>query len=461
MLILALAASVAAPLPEQTGPVLPTHAPAQTGSAEPAEAPAQEALPPRPAPSAITGAPPPPAPHLLGDWGGVRTALEANGITPTIQYIAMPAWNVSGGTQERVEYAGQLTMGATADLDRIAGIQGGSFQLLVTNRHGRNLNATAGLEVLQQPQAIFGAGQIWRLSQLFYRQKLGKVEAKIGRMSIGEDFGTAPCFFESLYFCGIVPGHVTPNYWYNPPVSVWGARVKVEDGLGYTQVGVYERNPTNLREDRGFYLGTAGQTGALIPLERGFTVKLGGDARRPGIYKIGVWHDTSRSEDLVRDVDGGYAALSGLPLAQARGRWGGYFVARQQLTAPAADGSGVFNLFLSGTLTDGRTNLIRSILVAGGTWSGILRGRPKDEIGLAIGRTRINDRLTEVEARQRALGLTDRSPQRAEWAAELAYSIVVDPAFSLRPNLQLYHHPGGRTDRNTVAVLGLGAFVTL
>ncbi|MBB4858326.1 porin [Novosphingobium chloroacetimidivorans] len=454
MLLLALAATAAVNADADSVPLRPA-----SQDAVEAAAPRSAEGPPRPAPS-VTGAPPPPAPHLLGDWGGLRTALEERGVTPTLQYIAMPAWNVSGGTRKRVEYAAQFQVGASADLGRIAGIEGGSLQVLVTNRHGRNLTATAGLEVLQNPQAIFGAGQIWRLSQLFYRQRLGKAELKLGRMSIGEDFGTAPCFFESLYFCGIVPGHVTPDYWYNPPVSVWGARVRVEDGLGYTQVGLYERNPTNLREDRGFYLGTSGQTGALIPLERGFVVRLGGDARRTGTYKFGVWHDTSRSTDLVRDTGGGHAALSGLPLARQRGRWGAYFVARQQLTAAREDGSGVVNVFLSGTLTDARTNLIRSIAVAGATWSGIIPGRPRDEIGLAIGRTRINPRLTRVQGLQRDAGLTDRTPQRAEWAAELAYSIVVDPAFSLRPNLQLYRHPGGRSDRSTVTVLGLGAFAT-
>ena len=430
-----------------------------------AATPVQDAPPPpapvkplsRPAPSPMTGAPPPTPPHLLGDWAGIRPALEDVGITPTIQYIGMAAHNVAGGARTRSEYAGQLTIGAGVDLDRIAGIGGGTFQLAVNNRHGRNLNATAGLELLQQPQAIFGAGQIWRLSQAFYRQQLGTEEVKIGRMSVGEDFGTAACFFESLYFCGIVPGHVTPGYWYNPPVGVWGARVRSTDRLGYTQVGVYERNPTNLREDRGFYLGTAGQTGALVPVERAFAVQLGGDPGRAGLYKIGIWYDTSISDDLVRDRSGGNVLLSGLPRAQARGRWGGYIVARQQLSPPRADGSGALNLFASGTLTDARTNLIRSIMVAGVIWSGLIPGRPRDEVGLAIGRTRINDRLTRAQA-----AIPDgRPPQRGEWSGELTYSIVVHPAFSLRPNVQIYHRPGGRTDRRAVVVMGLGGFVTL
>lgn len=417
--------------------------------------------PPRPAQSGITGAPPPPAPHLLGDWGGLRTTLEERGITPTVQYIAMPALNVQGGEEERAEYTAQLTVGARFDLERIAGLKGGAITGLVTNRHGRNLNATAGLNVLQQPQAVFGAGQIWRLSQLYYSQRFGPAELRIGRMSIGEEFGTAPCFFESLYFCGIVPGHISADYWYNPPVGVWGARLRVNDRLGYTQAGVYERNPTNLREDRGFYLGFSGQTGAILPVERGFRVRLAGDPRREGLIKIGLWHDTSVSNDRVRDVAGGNALVSGLPLASARGRWGGYVVARQQVIAPQSDGSGALNAFASATLTDGRTNLIRSIVVAGATFSGVVPGRPRDEIGFAFGRTRVNDRLTEAQEESRYAGLLAAGPQRGEIAAELTYSIVLHPALSVRPNVQVYLDPGGRSDRNDVVVLGLGVFATL
>lgn len=400
-------------------------------------------------------------PHLLGDWGGFRLALESVGITPSVQYIAMPAWNVNGGTGSKAAYTAQLTFGAKFDLDKIAGFKGGSIQGLITNRHGSNVNLTADIGLLQFPQAVWGAGQVWRLSQLFYLQKFGASELKVGRMSVGEDFGTAPCFFESLTFCGIVPGHISPQYWYNPPVSVWGARTRIADKLGYTQIGVYELNPDNLDPKNGFNLGMSGAKGALIPVERAFTVNLGGDPTRAGIYKVGVWHDTSISSDLVRDRDGNYASLTGKPAAQKRGRWGGYLVVRQQLHGPDADGAGAVNVNFSGVVTDGRTNLIRSILVAGITKTGMIPGRPKDEAGLAIARTRINGRLTNVQQIQYDRALTDRVPQRSEYVAELTYSIAMHPALSVRPNVQFYMHPGGRDDRRTVVVLGCSAFLTL
>lgn len=451
-LLYTAATDTAVPMPAATSEASTAPAPA---SHDPAPA------TPAPLPTSAQRSTPADTPHLLGDWGGLRTALEDIGITPSVQYIAMPAANVSGGTSSRTEYAAQLTLGANANLDKIAGIKGGSFQVLFTNRHGNNINATANLQVLQNPQAIWGAGQIWRLSQAFYRQRIGKVEFKIGRMSTGEEFGHAPCFFESLYFCGIVPGHVAFAYWFNPPVGVWAARVRVEDKLGYTQFAVYENNQRNLLTDHGFYLGTKGATGAILPVERGFTTRLGGDPHRSGLYKIGMWYDTSRTTDLALDAHGGYSALTGQPLAALRGRWGAYVVGRQTVIPARSDGSGALDVFFSGVLADARTNTIRSIVVGGAMLSGVIPGRPRDQIGLAIGRTRVNDRLTGLEELQLAAGTTTRTPQRVEWSSELAYSIAVAPSFSLRPNVQLYHHPGGRSDRADVVVLGVGAFLTL
>ncbi|WP_367348537.1 carbohydrate porin [Sphingobium yanoikuyae] len=399
-------------------------------------------------------------PHLLGDWGGIRTAMEKAGVTPSVQYIAMPAWNLTGGDHSKLAYTAQMTFGATIDLEKITGLEGGKLHGLITNRHGTNVNEDVHIGLLQFPQAVWGAGQVWRLSQLFYLQKIGAAELKLGRMSMGEDFGTAPCFFESLTFCGIVPGHVAPQYWYNPPVSVWGTRVRIKDDLGYTQIGAYELNSDNLNPEKGFNLSMSGAKGAIIPIERAFTVKLGGDAGRSGIYKIGIWHDTSVSNDLVRDVDGNYAALTGRPRASKRGRWGGYVVARQQLRAADADGAGAMTANFSGVITDGRTNLIRSIFVAGMTRTGLVPGRPKDEAGIAIARTHINGRLADVQAIQLEQGLTNRVPQRSEYVAELTYAIAVHPALSIRPNVQVYLHPSGRDDRGAVVLLGASAFVT-
>ena len=85
-------------------------------------------------------------------------------------------------------------------------------------------------------------------------------------MNPGADFDVFACNFENLTFCGSQPGNVDGDYWFNSPVSQWGARVKanINNKLD-VEVGVYQINPENL--EHGFSLDFSGGEGELIPFE--------------------------------------------------------------------------------------------------------------------------------------------------------------------------------------------------
>ncbi|WP_313440068.1 carbohydrate porin [Novosphingobium sp.] len=393
---------------------------------------------------------------ILGDWAGIRPALGDIGLTPRAQYIWFPVYNLTGGTESKFRQAGQATFGLTADLKKIAGVAGGSFQLLITKRHGKNLSTEAGIGLLNYAQAIFGAGTNWRLSQMFYRQKFGRFDIKIGRMSMGEDFATGECYFESLYFCGTKPSHTFGGNFYNPPTSVWATRIRINDKLGYTETGVYELNPVNGR--KGFYLGFKGRTGVLLPFERGFDVKLGGNPKLAGTYRIGFWYDTSRSNDLVYDVDGGFFSMTGEPRRMYRGRSGIYIVGKQVLRAARADGAGSVQAFFSAVRTDRRTVRVDNLVVGGVIASGLIAGRPKDQLGIGIGRVHPNGRLKKLAIANSLANGTPIPRIGAEYATEINYSISVTQGLSLRPNLQWYINPGGRKDRANSLIAGMGVF---
>lgn len=412
----------------------------------------------RSGPRTTAAAAPAEQPHLLGDWGGVRTSLEDMGIKPSVSYIGFAAANLNSGTSKEAQYAGQLGAALDFDMGKIAGIEGGTLHAGVTNRHGNNINDTNSLDLLQYPQGVFGAGQIWRMAGLWYQQDIGPAQIKLGKVSMGEDFGTTTCHFQSLYFCGVVPGHTSFNYWYNFPVTTWGGRVKVKDKLGYTMIGVYQRNDNVFPQNKGFYMGFKGGKGAFVAVERGFNVNLGGDPARSGTYKLGVFFDTSKSDNLVYDENGEFAQLSGEPLARERGRASIYAVARQQILAPDADGAGGLAAFFNFVGADHRTNKLVNVITAGVTYSGLIPGRPKDEIGLAVGRSRVNRNERALQdARNEVLG-EDLEPRKNEYAIEANYSIALMPGLSLRPNLQWYINPGGREGARNVLVAGTGIF---
>ena len=223
-----------------------------------------------------------------------------------------------------------------------------------TDRNGSNLSDDARLGTLQQVQEVFGRGQTLRLTQFWYDQKFidGAVDWKIGRITFGEDFAAFSCDFQNLTFCGAQPGNLVGNYIFNWPVSQWATRLKFNlQGVGYFQFGVFDANPNYLKVSQSalpvFY---SGSTGLLIPAELGWLPKFG---NLQGSYKFGGWYDTSTAPDVVTDVNGNPAVLSGQPLLQSRGRYGAYVNFLQQVIRPSqANSAGALSLFFNATMAD-------------------------------------------------------------------------------------------------------------
>ena len=68
-----------------------------------------------------------PSDHLLGDWGGLRSKLEESGITPRWFLITDVAGNPSGGRDQGATQASSTELSLFFDLNRIAGVKGGSI----------------------------------------------------------------------------------------------------------------------------------------------------------------------------------------------------------------------------------------------------------------------------------------------------------------------------------------------
>src|SRR5215471_20461356 len=68
-----------------------------------------------------------PREHLLDDWFGLRPTAEASGLTPTLTFVTDIAGNVTGGKNQGVTHADNLGFDLSFDLDKLVGLQGGSF----------------------------------------------------------------------------------------------------------------------------------------------------------------------------------------------------------------------------------------------------------------------------------------------------------------------------------------------
>lgn len=368
-----------------------------------------------------------------------------NGLSFLMNYTGQAAANPIGGIRQGSAYAGQLFFGIDADLNRIAGIDGGSLHIAVTNRHGRNL-AGDFIGNNTSVQEIFGGGQTTRLTLFSYQQKLfdNRLDIEVGRLVANIAFLNSPiyCNFQTNSACGN-PTFVfkTSNFTFWP-VSSWGAHAKawITDTV-FFHAGVYEVNPLHQQPgDNGLDFSTKGATGAIMPFELGYSTTFANN-RLPRNYGIGGWYDASDYADPMRDVTGRRSVLTGLQPATRFGRSGVYARFDQMVWRPdpgGIQGLTVFGVAMAGT--SGR--LVEDyFLEIGALQTGTFAGRPFDTIGFVINTQKFSPlALENIVLAQNAIGL-NRSIPTQQIMMELNYGIQLTPAIRLTPNLQYIVNP--------------------
>src|SRR5215470_729475 len=133
-----------------------------------------------------------PRENLLGDWYGTRTWLEDNGITPTLTFVTDSLGNPTGGTDQGFTTANNLGLDLNFDLNKLAGLEGGSFLFSMSYRFGGSLSANYIRNVFTVQQ-VFG-GETFRVVNVAYLQKLfdDRIELRLGRIATGDDFLVSP-----------------------------------------------------------------------------------------------------------------------------------------------------------------------------------------------------------------------------------------------------------------------------
>jgi porin len=397
--------------------------------------------------------------YFFGDWNGERTRLEDKGITFDFGYGFEAAHNYSGGDRNITRYTDQWKFGAAFDLQKLWGWDGAKFNIMVTDRNGRDIGADANIGNNQLIQEVYGRGQTWHLTVLSLEQKFfdGRLTWKLGRLPVGEDINNFSCDFMNLSFCGAQPGNIVGDYWINWPTSQWATVLKYNTSDDtFIQLAGYQMNPKYPDDSYARHKGLvpdfpSGTTGALIPLEFGWKPSING---LPGSYRVGVWYNTSKGDDLyLNDQHQPLAEFGGTPL-QHDSRRGAWITFQQQVTGTAG-GKGT-TVFLNITAADHATSATNAQVAFGTEYKGIF-DRPNDFVGAAVAFTHANgyaarnQRLINQLDPNNAAIVNDRS----EKVAEVFYSWSPIPSIAIRPNLQYIKDPGGSKDRDNAFILGL------
>ena len=387
-----------------------------------------------------------PSEHLLGDWGGVRSKLEERGITPRWVLITDVAGNPSGGRWQGATQARNTELSLFFDLDKIAGLQGGSVFTSFSQRWGNRLSTNYVGNIFSEQQ-IYGF-ETFRVIDVSYQQKLvdGRVEFRVGRFAATDDFLDSPYNygFMSNTFCGNPFGILLDAPGMTAYTGTWAALGKVRPTKRtHVMAAIYNGDP-NIRENKyhGVNLSMHGPYFAMW--EVGYQVNgLPGDSQRLGNYKFGGWYDHS----TLTDFDSG---------AKKRGSWG-YYGLFDQVVIPFGLPGSNRGLGVFGSVTvapDSNVQQLPLYFTAGVSARGLTDARPRDAISLGIAKGKFSDALKRAQENGRFLGPYG-GIQDHETVVEITYRMDFRRgAFFVQPDFQYIIRPGGTGRLADAAVFG-------
>lgn len=229
----------------------------------------------------------------------INDYLDKYGIQLGLNWVTETAGVVHGGRRNGADFTQQITFSVDMDWEKIAGLKGFSTHMIVMNRSGRNASADYVGDTQIQAQEVYGGGysRLFHIYDVYGEQKLwnGRVDIKVGRMSVGDDFAHSPmaCQFMILSTCGHPRSTQSQQGFSDWPGAVWGGRILVNmTPNSYFEVGAYQSTPWPQGGATGFYWGTKGTTGAFVPVEFGYNPDIG-KHHLVGSIHIGAGIDSS------------------------------------------------------------------------------------------------------------------------------------------------------------------------
>jgi porin len=374
--------------------------------------------------------------YLFGDWGGLRTSLDEQGLKAKLLLITDPYGNTTGGKATGFTIYNLLAADLFLDSQKLLGLPGGTFQVGFSANFGSQLSANViGNTFPVQGSDTAPPGP--RLTTVSYTQSLfnDRLSLRVGRLTIDNLYTVE--FAGSEYFRQFTTQAIDDapfSLFYNPagvpgyPETTWGARVRYQarDDL-YVMAGVYNADPSVLLPSRhglDFTLNGPAYAIAELGWQRNQTPQASG---LPGNLKLGAYRRAGAATD--------------------GGRQGFYLVADQALTRLGAREEGrqlgVFGSLV--TTPNPAVNPMPFFFMTGLVATGPLASRPKDVLALGVA---YGGYSAEVR------------PRVSELTLELSYALQLLPGLTLQPGLQLLVHPGGDPATPTALAAGVNAVIS-
>lgn len=380
------------------------------------------------------------SPHLLGDWGGARSDLEAKGITLDLYHIFDVYDDFSGAPESGTAYFGRQRVAIDFDLETLVGWQNSFVSMSAVHQYGENYNRSR-FEVFTNPSSIEG-NETTRLANIYFGQNLaeGQLRYIIGKVDgVGEfgvqEYGGTFMNDEFAYVPNAMFGSALPF----DPAQKLGLIVTYSpaDHGSYVKAGVFDSNDLNAYQDddHGLSLDWTG------PVAYAGEIGYKSETQNPGFIKLGFHYNTGSFSQYLSANNRDHNYLIYLSAGQ---------------TIYKLNTEGTRHIDASFTLTEAPEdrNLYGNEFTAMLRVIGPFSGRPNDEIGIGFVAALISDDYSQASVAGGG-NATDE-----EYTVELTYKAALTPWFTLQPSLQAVVNPAGNTDRETVWIAGLRSVIS-
>ena len=390
---------------------------------------------------------------LLGDWGGLRSQLQEEGIFFTLTQTSDLLGNVSGGVKRGVEYDGLLQPQIDVDLGKLMGWSGFSAHVAGYVVQGKGLSQTNLQNIMAVTNTEYAPagskmGEFW-LQQKFFDDI---VALKVGQIEADLNFGTissAAFMVNSTWGWPAIWAQNLPGSGPTYPNAVPGAQVIVTPNPDWTFQGAvfngtpygktFGRNTTGL----DFPLGD----GVLSFLEGAYNLNpAGADGKMPGTYKFGGWYNSRRFDSLSMASNG--QPLAADPEAKPQSFKGNYSLYASLDQAVWRDtntddqGPNVFGSVHYSPQSD--RNQVNWFVEGGLSYKGLVDGRPLDQTAIGIGHMNMGRSYVNNVKYQNSYQNANQPIPSFETFIEFDYQAVVSPWLAIQPFMVYVINPGGR-----------------
>jgi porin len=421
---------------------------------------------------------------LFGDMGGLRTWMDAYGVSLAATETSEVLANVRGGLRRGATYDGLTTLTLSVDTQKALGWAGGTFNVSGLQIHGRSLSQY-NLGTLNTASGI-EAPDSTRLWELWYQQALfnKRVDIKVGQQSIDQEFLVSQygaTFIGAMFGWPGVPSYDMPSGGPSYPLAALGVRVHAQLTPSLSALaGVFDGAPQG--HDLNNHSGTTFNLhdSALYIGELQWSINQAADASAnstasspgtglPGTYKVGAWYNTGRFDSQRNDTQGVPLAnpLSNGVAATYRGDYSFYAVADQMVWRSSTNDARNVGVFARIAVAPGNRNLVSVSANLGVVMKAPFASRPNDSVGLGLAYIKIGNGAHNLDLDYRGYLQSPYGVRTSETALEATYQYQVTPWWLVQGDVQYTFNAGAgqnpvdatRPLRNT-AVIGVLTTIT-